>query len=86
MKMKQIDFMREYDVTEGVAMKATARLSQYREGTGRHVEYPEQELVKETLVVLRKRAEYQKSELDKTLLTMRNLRLKYKDRKEGGYI
>ena len=86
MNMKQIDFMREYDITEGVAMKATARLSQYREGTGRHVEYPEKELVRETLAVLRKRAEYQKNELDKTIRTINDLKLKYRDRKERGFV
>ena len=86
MNMKQSDFMREYGIKEGVVMKATARLGKYKEGTGKHVEYPEEELAREAMFVLKKRAEMYRADFEKTVREMNDLRLKYRDRKERGYI
>lgn len=87
MKMKQSEFCRKYCVAQNVAMKATCRLPEFREKAWKpQPEYDETELVKECLKVLKKRAEYYKGELDKTVSEMRDLKLMWKDRKERGYI
>ena len=82
--MRQTEFLREYKVKRSMLIYVLTKMPQY--AFKEWVDYPEEDLAKACIKGLKERAVRQKKELDETLGTINDIRLKYRDRKERGCI